>query len=193
MKEDLRKVCWIVNQALGKSQYTYPMYQNAPRPDGDFAAVRLRKSFAPQVDVSEVVTKDDGTLVSRTYASRILTFDVLFNVEDINVHLFDSSFYRQDVIDKCNAEGFGYLRKEPTKLENTTLETDWELRTGITVEFHTLRFYDVPMDAGKLPVEFHDIKIEVPTTIEEAIIEGEVTGDEGNIVNSYSHIKSKEP
>ena len=159
MKDDLRFICHLVNQSLGISQYTYPMYQNAPRPEATaFAAARLFKTTSPQRDSTSMAIGDDGSDVMRTYASRILTFDVLFVGEDENVNAFDSCFTRQDIINRCNSYGYGYLTKEPIDLENTSLETDWEFRNGIRLTFHRVRITDVPLGVSEYSYEpAHDI------------------------------------
>jgi hypothetical protein len=190
MKDDRRFVCHLVNQALGRSQYSYPMYQNAPRPEKEtFAGVRLFRTKSPQRDSTTLVKLSDGTELMRTYASRILTFDVFFVGEDELVHVVDSCFEKQEIINKCNAHGYGYLTKEPISLKDTALETDWEPRNGLRLVFHTVRVTDTPLETGPAVPAGHDVDIWNDDYIDELIGEGQVTGDSGNVVESDIHVK----
>ncbi len=189
MKNDLRFVCHLVNQALGISQYCYPMYQNAPRPEKEsFAGVRLFRTKSPQRDTTDIV-RVNGVDMMRTTASRILTFDILFVGEDEFVHDVDSCFERQAIINKCNAHGYGYLTKEPISLHNTQLETDWEFRNGLRVMFHTFKITDRPLTDPITTQSSHDIDHWTDDYITEVIGTGQVTGDAGNLVESDIHIK----
>jgi hypothetical protein len=188
MIDDRRFLCHLVNQALGITQYCYPMYQNAKRPEKEtFAAVRLFKTESPQRD-STTLTVVDGVEVMRTYASRILTFDVLFIGEDEFVHKVDSSFERQVILNKCLEHGYGYLSKAPISLQNLELETDWEFRNGLRLRFHTVKITDYPLDAPTY-APAHDLEDWSDDYIDELIGEGDVLGDAGNLVESDFHIK----
>ncbi|MBI0275412.1 hypothetical protein I6H07_06130 [Hafnia alvei] len=122
------------------------MYVNAPRPSGDYAAVRCRQSRNPGFDSQKYKDNPEGGLVFVTEGIRILTFDILFVREGNELVMFDNSFYRPDVKQVMRKHGFAALSKYPTNLRNINLETNWEVRTGITCEFNVLRYSECIID-----------------------------------------------
>lgn len=137
----------IVDVAVGKPRYSYPMYQNAPRPtDEPFAAIRVITSRSPCYD--EVTTYEkNGKLIQRTEGNREIMIDILFNRDSGygDVIKFDNSFFRPDVEAICDSVGLHLLRKKPTNLRNRSLETNWEIRTGITCIMSTLQVDEIEL------------------------------------------------
>ncbi|MBG6242986.1 MAG: hypothetical protein EKE20_14710 [Candidatus Symbiopectobacterium sp. Dall1.0] len=141
LKNEILAVMDIVDVAVGIDKFTYPMYVNAKRPEGNYAAVRCASSKNPGFDSQRVVSNPDDSdcLLFITEGIRILTFDVLFSREGDEVVKFDNAFYRPDVHAVMAKHKFAALNKYPTELKNISLETNWEIRTGITVEFNVIR------------------------------------------------------
>lgn len=132
----------IVDTAVGVEKYSYPMYQNAPRPPNEkFAAIRMLASRNPGYDNISYYEKD-GKYIQRIEGIREIMFDVLFNRDNSDILKFDSAFFRQDVQDKCEEMGLELLRKKPTNLRTRSLETNWEIRTGITCIFSNIVVYE---------------------------------------------------
>ena len=124
----------IIDVAVGKPRYSYPMYQNAPRPTSEpFAAIRVITSRSPCYDEVTYYEKNNK-LIQKTEGNREIMIDILFNRDSgfSDVIKFDNSFYRPDVEAVCDKVGLHLLRKKPTNLRNRSLETNWEIRTGIT-------------------------------------------------------------
>lgn len=138
MQKDVLAIQKIVDVGLRRKKYSYPMYKNAPRPDGDYAAIRLISSRNPGYDKVETVFSN-GRNVMRTTGIRILTFDVLFSRDDEEVIELDNCFFRQDVLEEMRK--YGYLLMHKTSVDNETiaLETNWEVRAGIRLMFNALR------------------------------------------------------
>ncbi|MFZ4217059.1 phage neck terminator protein [Enterobacter ludwigii] len=130
----------IVNKAVGIPNFAFPMYVNAPRPPADnYAAVRCKNSHNPGFDEVRHIDKG-GKLLLRTSGVRILTFDILFVREGNEIVNFDNAFFRPDVKSLMRLYGFaGPLFKGATNLSNADLESNWEIRRGITCEFNVLR------------------------------------------------------
>ncbi|NQZ74589.1 MAG: hypothetical protein HRT61_00495 [Ekhidna sp.] len=135
----------IVDIAVGIPRYSYPMYQNAPRPtENPFAAIRIMGSRSPCYDELTTYEKD-GELIQRTEGNREIMVDVLFNRAGgySDIIKFDNSFFRPDVEAICDEVGMHLLRKKATNLRNKSLETNWEIRTGITCIMSVLQVDEV--------------------------------------------------
>lgn len=128
----------IVDVCVGIPRFTYEMQLNAPRPNGDYAAVKCISSSNPGYDETRIVSID-GVDKYRTRGIRILTFYILFNREGQEYIDFDNSFYRPDVNAILRKHGFAALGKEPLNLATVQLETNWEVRKGVKMQFNVLR------------------------------------------------------
>lgn len=137
-KEELQAMKEIVDVCVGIPQFTYEMQQNAPRPPGDYAAIKCLQSLNPGFDESRIVTID-GQDVYRTRGIRILTFAILFSREGDEFIKFDNSFYRPDVQAILKQKKFAALGKTTLDLASVTLETNWEIRQGVRMQFNILR------------------------------------------------------
>ena len=140
---DILAIQKIVDTAVGKPRYSYAMYQNAPRPPQveKYAAIRIHEVKNPGYDEHEHIEKA-GKLIFRTMGIREVTADILFNRDDSDVVVFDNAFFRPDVQEVCFLQNMELLRKSPTNLRNRNLETSWEIRTGITCVFSTIRIQE---------------------------------------------------
>lgn len=135
----------IVDVAIGVDKYSYPMYQNAPRPKKDkFAAIRVMASRAPCYDEVTYYEKN-GKTIQRTEGAREIMIDILFNRDSgsLDVTKFDNSFFRPDVQQVCHEVGLELLRKQPTNLRTRSLETNWEIRAGITCIMSAIQVHEV--------------------------------------------------
>jgi len=138
MKDDMIKVMRMVDMALGKPKYTYPMYENAPRPEGAYAAVKYISEENPGIDTVKM-SDETGTIVQTARGIRIITYDIMFSRDDVEAVIFDSSFTRPDIKDFMITEGLALLWKQPIDNKNISRETSWEVRTGIRVQFNIIR------------------------------------------------------
>ncbi|WJN63760.1 putative tail completion protein [Erwinia phage Fougasse] len=128
----------IVDVAVGIPLFTYEMQQNAPRPQGEYAAVKCYSSSNPGYDETRIVDIN-GADMFRTRGIRILTFYILFSRDGQEYIDFDNSFYRPDVQAKMREHGFAALGKEALNLATVQLETNWEPRNGVKMQFNVLR------------------------------------------------------
>lgn len=144
MDIDVQKVQKIVDQCLLKPRYSYPMFKNAPRPPVDaYAAVRPMGTYSPGFDEYENwYDKDTDEFVFKTRGIRILSFDVLFSRDDVDIDFFNNSFYRQDVLDLMKKEGMVLFNKGPLVVRTLALESQWEVRTGVRLDFNVIRIQE---------------------------------------------------
>lgn len=129
----------IVDVAVGIPKFTYDAQINAPRPSGNYAVVKCLDSFNPAFDEIKVGTNELGQTTYTTVGVRVLTFDILFNRDGQEYIDFDNSFYRPDVQAECKKHKMFPLGKEPLRLASLTLETNWEVRKGIRIQFNVMR------------------------------------------------------
>lgn len=164
----------IVDTAVRVPKYSYPMYQNAPRPPSEkFAAIRFVSSRNPGYDNIIHYTSVNGELMQKTEGVREIMFDILFNRDDTDVVRFDNSFFRPDIQQVCHEVNLELLRKKPTDLRTRSLETNWEIRTGITCIFSAIVTDEVVIgyvDEANMNGTFIDDKgnaIEIPIIVKE--------------------------
>lgn len=141
MDSDVQKVQKIIDQCVLKPRYSYPMFKNAPRPPVDaYAAVRLMGTYSPGYDeYSNNYDPVADEFVFTTRGFRILSFDVLFSRDDVDVDFLNNSFYRPDVLDLMKKLGMVLISKGPIKVKTLTHESQWEVRTAIRLDFNVVR------------------------------------------------------
>lgn len=128
----------IVDVAVGIPLFTYEMQENAPRPTGPYAAIKCTSSFNPGFDETRVVNIG-GVEKFRTRGVRLLTFMILFSREGQEYIDFDNSFYRPDVNAILRKHKFCAMGKEALSLASIAMETNWEVRHGVRMQFNVLR------------------------------------------------------
>lgn len=134
----------LVDLAVGIPLFTYEMQKNAPRPTGDYAAIKCTSSVNPGCDESKIVDVN-GVETFQTKGVRILTFQIVFSREGDEYIKFDNSYFRPDVIAFMRQRGLCALAKQALNLASVTLETNWEFRQGIVAQFNVLRIDQTPI------------------------------------------------
>lgn len=147
MLSDLRVVQKMIDMAVGIPRFTYQMNRNAKRPDGEYAVIRLVNTKNPGYDKLEYIDSPFG-VVQRTTGIRILTIDVLFSRDDVEADKFNNSFYRPDIREYLDLEGYALMTAAPLVIKDVKLDTDWEPRTGVTITLSTIRTNDA--DVGTI-------------------------------------------
>ncbi|HEI0612408.1 TPA: hypothetical protein SIF59_004291 [Escherichia coli] len=149
----------IVDQCVGIPLFTYEMQINADRPEGPYAAIKCVSSVNPGFDEQTILDNPDGSQSFRTRGIRILTFYILFSRDGQEYIDFDNSYYRPDVLAKCKSVKFAAMGKEALNLATIQLETNWEVRRGVKVQFNVLREQISPigiMSNAYVGGTFHD-------------------------------------
>ena len=147
MLSDLRIMQTMVDMAVGVPRFTYQMNRNAPRPAGHYAVIRLRKTSKPGYDKIQYIEGPFG-LVQRSVGVRLLEFDLLFSRDDEEVDIFNNSFYRPDIREFLHSKGYALMSSAPLQIKDVKLETDWEIRTGVSITVSVVRTSDV--DIGQI-------------------------------------------
>lgn len=141
MDIDVQRVQKIIDQCVLKPRYSYPMFKNAPRPPVDaYAAVRQMGTYSPGYDqVNNDYDPKTDEFVFTTRGFRILSFDVLFSRDDVDVDFLNNSFFRPDVLALMKKLGMVLISKGPILVKTLTLESQWEVRTAIRLDFNVIR------------------------------------------------------
>lgn len=129
----------IVDVCVQIPLFTFHMQENAPRPHGEYAAIKCISSVNPGFDEIKILDNPDGTQSFRTRGLRILTFYILFSREGQEYIDFDNSFYRPDVNQKLREVKFAAMGKEALNLATVQMETNWEVRKGVKMQFNVMR------------------------------------------------------
>ena len=136
---EIQAIKRIIDVCVGIPRFTYQMQQEgAPRPVGEYAAVKCVSSTNPGFDESKIVDVG-GVEMYRSRGIRILTFQILFSREGSEFIKFDNSFYRPDVQAVLKQEKFAAMDKKPLNLASLALETNWEFRQAVQMQFNVLR------------------------------------------------------
>lgn len=128
----------IVDQCVGIPLFTYKMQEQAPRPHGEYAAVRCLSSLNPGFDKVEQI-EENGEDFFVTTGIRILTFQIIFSRDGQEYIDFDNSFYRPDVNAVLRQHKFAAMAKTTLDLATTQFETNWEVRKAVKMQFNVLR------------------------------------------------------
>lgn len=139
MDIDVMSVQKLVDTALDKPRYTYPMFKNAQRPANDYAGVRLLTTLNPGTDKAEVVANKDGTHSYKTTGIRVLVFEVMFSRGDEEADRFNNAFQRPDVLELMRKSGYALMSRRSLDVKTLALETEWEVRAAIEVVVNTIR------------------------------------------------------
>lgn len=137
-QQEIQAMKEIVDVCVGTPLFTYEAQINAQRPSGDYAAIKCISSTNPGFDERREII-ENGSLFFLTRGIRILKFHIMFSRDGQEYINFDNSFYRQDVRSKMREHGFAAMGKTSLDLATTQLETNWEIRKAVVMEFNVIR------------------------------------------------------
>lgn len=141
MISDLRVIQKMVDMAVGIPRFTYQMNRNAPRPQGEYAAIKLARTEKPGYDKIEYIDTPLGVMF-RSTGIRILDFDILFSRDDIEADMFNNAFHRPDIKEYMWKQGYALMGNFPLDIKDKKFETDWEARTGVRIRVSTVRTHE---------------------------------------------------
>lgn len=158
MNEETNKLKGLIDLAVGQVRYTYPMQQNAPRPEGDYAAVKFIEQHNPGTDNYKFLNAGND-VAHVTSGIRIMKYWVLFSRDDVEAEALQNCIYRPDIQEYLWANRMGLMEIKKLSNETLTLETNWELRTGFEVTFNvhrSVRTVLSTINAVEASGEFHE-------------------------------------
>lgn len=165
-KQEIENIKLVIDQCVLIPRFTYEMQKNAPRPEGEYAAVRCLQSLNPGFDESKIIDEPDGSQSFRTRGARVLTFQIVFSRDGQEYINFDNSFFRPDVLALCKKLKIAPMAKTTLDLATLQLETNWEVRKAVKMQFNVLREQSTPIGI-----------------MTDAIVSGQVH-DDGKVINT---------
>lgn len=148
MREDVKVMQLYVDNMVGIPKFSYPARQNnAPRPKGEFAHIRLIEEYPVSIPAQYVTAQDDLTTTYKIVAPTRLRFRV--GVADTTglpstkiMHGWTSEAMKALMMQT----GYGFIKCTPLSNEDALLEKEWESRVGFSIELYTTRTYEEVVD-----------------------------------------------
>ena len=162
---DVRVMQTMVDTMVGIEKFSYPARQNnAPKPDGEFAHIRVIEEYQVGIPKKTVYAQDDDTTTYRIYSPvklryRIGVVDATGIPSSRVMHGWTTEAMKEIMI----SSGYGFIRCTPLSSEDAKLEKEWEYRKGFSVEMYTTRIFE-----------------EVVNNIQDLVIEGKFYDDSLN-------------
>jgi len=140
-RQDLQVMQLFVDTMVGIPQFSYPAQQNnAPKPSGDFAHIRLLEEYPVGIPSTSIKTQDDITTTRRIFSPVKLRFRIgVVDTDGIAsskvLHGWTTEAMKQLMI----TTGYGFVRCTPISNESAKLEKEWEMRQGFSVELYATK------------------------------------------------------
>ena len=145
---DVRVMQTMVDSMVGIQKFSYPARQNnAPKPEGEFAHIRVIEEYQIGIPSQTVIAQDDDTTTYRIHSPvkllyRIGVVDTTGLPSSKVMHGWTSEAMKAIMI----SSGYGFVRCTPLSSEDAKLEKEWEYRKGFSVEMYTTRVFTEVVD-----------------------------------------------
>jgi hypothetical protein len=148
MREDVKVLQLFIDDMVGIPKFSYPARQNnAPRPEGEFAHIRLLEEYPVGIPSQYVKSQDDLTTTYSIISPTRLRFRV--GVADTTglpasniMHKWNSESVKALMIET----GYGFIKCTPISNEDALLEKEWETRVGFSIELYATRVFEEVVD-----------------------------------------------
>lgn len=143
-RSDVQVIQTFIDTMVGIPKYSYPARQNnAPKPEGDFAHIRLLEEYPVGIPNARVFSQDAFTTTTRIYSPTRLRFRI--GVVDTNgiasskiMHGWTTEAMKALMIQSK----VGFIKCEPLSNESAKLEKEWETRQGFSIEVYKTRVFE---------------------------------------------------
>lgn len=133
--DDVQLMQQLVDLALGKDGYTYPMLANMPKPTPPFVSVRKVSEESPGYDsTSRDENLQTQEITVETQSVRLLDFELLFTEGHVDSLRLISTFSDDRVLQFMEVNGFAILSHEDVYNNTLALQTNWEVRNGLYIQ-----------------------------------------------------------
>ena len=138
----------MVDTMVGIPKFSYPARQrSAPKPEGEFAHIRVIEEYQEGVPAQKVLEQDANTTTFITHSlvkirARIGVVDTTGIPSSKIMNGWTSEEMKAIMIQT----GYGFVRCTPLSSEDGKLEEEWEYRKGFSVELYTTRAYEEVVD-----------------------------------------------
>lgn len=145
---DVRVLQRMVDTMVGIPKFSYPARQNgAPKPDGEFAHIRILEEYPVGIPAQKVQAQDNDTTTYRTYSPvRIRARIGVVDATGIPSSKVMSGWTSEEMKALMLSSGYGFIKCDPISNEDSKLEKEWEYRKGFAVELYVTRVYEEVVD-----------------------------------------------
>ena len=147
-RADVQVLQAMVDSMVGIPKFSYPARQReAPKPDGEFAHIRVLEEYQEGIPAQKIYSQDDNTTTFRTYS--LVKIRVRIGVVDttgIPSSKIMNGWTTEAMKSLMLATGYGFVRVTPLSNEDAKLEKEWEYRKGFAVELYVTRVYEEVVD-----------------------------------------------
>lgn len=148
MKEDIIATQAFIDTMVGISKFSYPANQNGPRPDNEFATVKLLEEYQVGLPVHKILNDSDPDF-TEYQVQHLARLRLRIGIKDTNgvastkIH---NGWTREDIKSLMMETGYGFIGCEPIGIEDAKLEKVWEPRQGLALELYVTRTYIYSID-----------------------------------------------
>jgi hypothetical protein len=143
-ESDVQIMQTFIDTMVGIPKYSYPARQNnAPKPKGDFAHIRLLEEYPVGIPNTRQYAQDENTTTNRIYSPTRLRFRI--GLVDTNglasskiMHGWTTEAMRALMI----SSKMGFIKCDPLSNESAKLEKEWETRQGFSIEVYKTRVFE---------------------------------------------------
>ena len=138
----------MVDTMVGIPKFSYAARQHdAPKPDGEFAHIRLLEEYQESIPTQVVLSQDDVNTTYRTSGLVRLRFRIgVVDATGIPSSKIMNGWTSEAMKALMIEHGYGFIKCTPLSSEDSLLEKEWEYRKGFSVEFYTTRVYEETVD-----------------------------------------------
>ena len=143
-ESDVQVIQTFIDTMVGIPKYSYPARQNnAPKPEGDFAHIRLLEEYPVGIPNTRAWDQTDDTTTTRIYSPTRLRFRI--GLVDTNgqasariMHSWTTEVMKALMISSKT----GFIKCDPISNESAKLEKEWETRQGFSLEVYKTRVFE---------------------------------------------------
>jgi len=147
MKVDVQATQAFVDTIVGIPKFSYPANQNGPRPNTEFATVKLLEEYQVGLPVHFIVNATtDYTDYRVEHMAKLRMRIGIKETDGIASAKIHNGWTREDIKALMFSSGYGFIGCEPISLEDAKLEKVWEPRQGFALELYVTRTYLYTID-----------------------------------------------
>ena len=144
MIQDVKALQLMVDELVGIQKFSYPARQNnAPRPEGEFAHIRLLEEYQESVPATYIHSQTDLETTHRTRSLSRLRMRVgVADTDGVPSAKIMNGWTREVIKQLMISTGYGFIKCEPISNEDAKLEKEWEFRQGFAIELYVARIFE---------------------------------------------------
>ena len=141
---DVQIIQTFIDTMVGIPKYSYPARQNnAPKPKGDFAHIRLLEEYPVGIPNTVIHAQDDNTTTNRIYSPTRLRFRIgLVDTTGLASAKIMHGWTTEAMKALMIQSKVGFIKCDPISNESAKLEKEWETRQGFSIEVYKTRVFE---------------------------------------------------